>query len=88
MQKASGESRKHSTQYRADQNLNLKNIIRKYSETALKEKHFDFLISGHVHFREDFVLGNGRSRLINLGTWLNEPGAFQLEDQGSTWREL
>ncbi len=41
-----------------------------YSNSILKNEHYDFFIFGHRHIPLDIPLKNGKSRLVNLGDWL------------------
>jgi UDP-2,3-diacylglucosamine pyrophosphatase LpxH len=50
------------------------------------ERAFDILIAGHVHSRLDKKLPELKARVINLGTWLDQPLVFELsKDVAKFW---
>ena len=55
-----------------------------------EEKAFDLLITGHVHVRDDCNLSSSRGvfRSVNLGSWLDSPCYFRLEDTDAQFFEL
>ena len=64
--------------------------IRRHAEKMHAEAPFDLIISGHVHIRDDWVSGaEGSSfRSINLGSWLDAPCYFKLDDHEARFVEL
>ena len=48
------------------------------------------MITGHVHVRDDADIesSSGRGRSINLGTWLDRPCYFRLDEDGGRLFEL
>jgi UDP-2,3-diacylglucosamine hydrolase len=70
----------------------IRKMIRSHAARAYEEEPFDFLISGHVHVRDDFTWNPRESeeaRSLNLGSWLGPGPAFalMLDSQGVHWRE-
>ena len=59
-----------------------------HAEKAYASEPFDFLVAGHVHVQLDKSLSNSKGRLINLGTWLEKPWAFELTPQGALLRPV
>ncbi len=53
--------------------------IRRHARDMHSLDPFDLLIAGHVHFRDDYRDDAG-FRAVNLGTWLDEPCCFVLEN--------
>ena len=53
--------------------------IRRHARQAHAADPFDLLIAGHVHFRDDYRDDAG-FRAVNLGTWLDTPCYFVLEN--------
>ena len=51
---------------------------------------FDLIVSGHVHIRDDwqFESGDASFRSVNLGSWLDKPCFFKLDDNGEHFHEL
>ena len=65
-------------------------IVRTHAKKAFRDRPFDMLISGHVHTRDDCELeiDGGRCRSVNLGTWLDAPCAFRIDDRAAGFVEL
>ena len=51
--------------------------VRNFAERRHAESAFDFLITGHVHVRDDWKLPSG-ARSINLGSWFEDPAVLLL----------
>lgn len=87
---ASRKSRKRSSQYRKDSEQSLKEKIRKFAIRSAELSEFDFLITGHMHIRDEFVFKNGGAEKvsINLGSWFDTPSAFCLEEDSYRWQVL
>ena len=60
--------------------------IRTHAGKAHSIKPFDLIISGHVHVRDDFSDAGYRS--VNLGSWLDAPCYFRIDDSGQRFHEL
>ncbi len=58
-------------------------MLRKHAETLAAVEPYDFVISGHVHVRDDysFTVQGRPVRAINLGTWLDQPVALELTEK-------
>jgi UDP-2,3-diacylglucosamine hydrolase len=90
-QYASVKSRQNSQRYRIDLEDFLREKFRKYAKAESENHDFDFLISGHIHVRDDYVFTKptGRKvRGINLGSWFNDIKAFYIDELGGSWVEL
>lgn len=83
-------SRKFSSQKRRDNEQELRSMIRVHGERSYKEKPFDYIISGHMHVRDEykFEVGNKTVTSINLGSWFEEPAALLIDDRGFQWKKL
>lgn len=83
-------SRHFSSQYREDQEQNLRTLIREHAEKVVKEKSFDYLISGHMHVRDEYCFQNGSQKVysINLGSWFNDVKILELTSEGHRWISL
>ena len=77
---ASRISRKYSSRKRDSMNEVLREMIRTYAETAHLQKPFDWIFTGHVHVRDEWVERKFTS--INLGSWFDEPAVYLLEGDG------
>lgn len=83
---ASKLSRKKSSARRARNIEGLRHMIRTYAEKVADNSEFDYLITGHMHIRDEYKFKNRVS--INLGSWFEEPMALCLEPQGYSWKTL
>lgn len=82
----SGQSRKK----RPYVNQSLKDRVRRFVQEKSRERHFDLMICGHTHMRDDFEFEvNGKkSRFINLGTWLEKPSTLEVTNESIQFIEL
>ena len=64
--------------------------IRVHAHEAHAERPFDLIISGHVHVRDDYhAYANGASfRSVNLGSWLDAPCYFLLDEDGEQFHDM
>jgi len=78
--KYSQKSRARSTHYRQQNQEEIRQMIRDHALKSYSERHFDYIISGHMHVFDDFIFSReGRPiRSINLGSWLEEPRVLQI----------
>lgn len=75
----------------AERTDRIRRMIRAHAEREYAKKPFEFIITGHVHVRDDHVLelGAGRPRSINLGSWLERPyRALVLDERGAEFVEI
>lgn len=61
--------------------------IHRHAEEVYTHKHFDLMISGHLHVRDTYKLAAG-AESWNLGTWLEQPGYLKLDASGVEWLNL
>ena len=49
-------------------------LLHNYVESEAQKEEFDLIISGHIHFKDDYSFNvDGRQvRSVNLGTWLDD----------------
>ena len=47
---------------------------------------YDFLITGHFHVRDEYSVES--SKAINLGTWLEKPGFYEITNNSSQFCNL
>lgn len=87
---ASGLSRKNTFVVRRDNAEELREMIREYAQTQYVSKHFDLIVTGHMHVKDDFQFEvNGRKvRSINLGSWYGKPEVLHLTSQGPEWVQV
>lgn len=60
--------------------------IRRHAAKTHSIQPFDLIISGHVHVRDDFSDSGYRS--VNLGSWLDAPCYFRIDENGEQFHEL
>jgi UDP-2,3-diacylglucosamine hydrolase len=83
---ASSFSKKNTSRRGRDSKEDMIQMIRAYAEKSYGERAFDFIISGHMHIKDDYAFSGSRS--INLGSWFEQPSAFWLSEDASGWEEL
>jgi UDP-2,3-diacylglucosamine hydrolase len=83
---ASRFSRKKSSVRRNRDQNKIKEMIQDYAEKLAKKEDFDYLITGHMHVRDEYKFGKRTS--INLGSWYEEPKALCLTDKDYSWKDL
>ncbi len=83
-------SRKRSSVRRRNNIESLRQMIRDYAVEKSKHTQFDFLITGHMHVRDEFEfeVSTEKKISINLGSWFEPAKALCLTDKGALWKEL
>lgn len=85
---ASRQSRKRSSVHRESREAQLRQMIRDYAEVTNKAAKFDYLITGHMHIRDEYKTSLG-GMSVNLGSWFEEePVALLLTEKGHTWEKI
>lgn len=79
-------SRKKSSVRRKDSGEDLRKMIRDYAEKSYHERKFDYIITGHMHVKDEYDFHGAKS--INLGSWFDQPEAFWLTDADCGWKKL
>lgn len=89
-ERASATSRNYTSNSKTIREDEAVQKIREHAARACAVQPFDLMISGHVHVRDDFEwdTADGRSRSVNLGTWLHAPCCFRLDRSGGHLIEL
>ena len=79
-QKYSQKSRKKTSRYSSEFSEKIRGLIREYAENCFSKKHFDVIVTGHMHVFDDYEFKSaGQSvRSVNLGTWLEKPRALKI----------
>ncbi len=64
--------------------------IRAHAEKVYKEMPFNLIISGHVHVRDQYLVQDGQIafKSVNLGTWLDAPCYYQIDETGGKLVDL
>ncbi len=86
----SATSRTYTTKTKTIVNVDAVTKIRAHAKRAYEAKPFDIIISGHVHIRDDHIFRDGTKRFqsVNLGTWLDAPCYFKIDESGNRLFEL
>ena len=79
-------SRKKSSVRRRQGGEDLRKMIRQYAEQSYKENEFDYIITGHMHVKDEYSFNKACS--INLGSWFEQPQAFWITNEESGWEDL
>ena len=89
-ERASVSSRAYTSETKTITNEDAIAKIRRHATEAHGERAFDILIAGHVHLRDDYrgETANGQFRAINLGTWLDAPCYFAIDESAAEFVEL
>lgn len=58
--------------------------IRTHAEKAYRQAPFNLIISGHVHVRDQYLVQDGQQsfKSVNLGSWLEAPCYYQIDEAG------
>lgn len=64
--------------------------IHVHARKVFAEEPFDLMMSGHVHVRDDsqIVTETGSFRSVNLGSWLDAPCYFKIDEGEARFYEL
>lgn len=91
-ERASRTSRKYTSSdgSKAIAKEKVKDLIHKFAARRLSETAYDYLITGHVHVVDDYVLNSNQhvSRSINLGSWYDGAHVFVLSDYSGDLIEI
>jgi len=65
------------------------NVIHTHAQKVYGQRHFDAIISGHVHLRDEFHFQKDEKLIksFNLGSWHSEHFILSLENGHWTWKE-
>lgn len=89
-ERASHSSRAYTSGYKSQDENTAKEKILAHGRRVFSQESFDVLIAGHLHVREDREVKVGESgfRLVNLGSWMDQPRAFLLTEKEGQWLDL
>lgn len=87
---ASRLSRKKSHVRRQNQQERIRKTIHTYADQAFAKDPFDYMITGHMHVRDEYQVGSAEKKglSINLGSWFEETLALRLDESGHHWVSL
>ncbi len=72
------------------ENKNEKKIIqllRNFAKAEYQVSNYDYLIAGHFHIRDEYKVNN-KAKAINLGTWLEAPGVYEITSERAHFIDL
>jgi UDP-2,3-diacylglucosamine hydrolase len=80
----------HSRKKKPYVNETIKQRARKFAVEKATEQDFDFMVSGHIHMKDEFQFSHsGRNvTYFNLGTWLSSPVTLELTEQKASFKEI
>lgn len=89
--RASAKSRAYTSS--GGKAISAEDVTAKALQHARKEHAkapFDLIISGHIHVQHDQAVesASGRFRSVNLGSWMDGPCYFKIDDNGAGFHEL
>ncbi len=61
-------------------------LIRGYASDEIKKSPYHFCFTGHFHLRDEFNVGEAKA--VNLGSWLDKPGYYQITNSESKFYDL
>ena len=85
-ERASQQSRKYTSEVKTISKEESLSKLHIYAEKIFSSDPIDFFISGHIHIRSDKMIG--KTRVLNLGTWLDRPCYFQLSQEVAQFIDL
>ena len=63
-------------------------MIRNHAPRSFEEQPFDYVVTGHMHVRDEFEFQEGKWS-INTGSWINmEPKALVIDSEGHHFQDL
>lgn len=88
--RASAASRDYTSNTKTIDRSDAIEKIRVHAHKAYAERPFDLIISGHVHVRDDYRADTdgGSFRSVNLGSWLDAPCYFRLDENGERFHDI
>ena len=89
-ERASSTSREYTSNTKTIEQDTAIAKIRDHAKRVYAVQPFDLIITGHVHTRDDCQVdvGDATFRSVNLGTWLDTPCYFSLDDNGEQFHDL
>ncbi|MCB0350329.1 MAG: UDP-2,3-diacylglucosamine diphosphatase [Bdellovibrionales bacterium] len=83
-------SRQYTSEVKSISQDRAKRVIYDHANRVYRRKPFDILIAGHVHVAEDIVLGlaEAKFRVINLGSWYDDPKVFILSEEFTGFQDI
>lgn len=89
-EKASQASRHYTSSTKVMSENTHKEKHRAYAKKSYRIQPYDYMISGHIHIRDEFVLEelSENAKAINLGTWLDEPTMLCISERGCEFQRL
>jgi UDP-2,3-diacylglucosamine hydrolase len=81
-ERASRASRQYTSNQKALHDEQVKGFMHRYAEEQVKERSFDFMITGHTHLRDVYEFSNQGDQVffINLGSWFEEQRVLLMDE--------
>ncbi len=89
-ERASQASRYYTSNIKTQKVESTIDKIRLHAHKKIKETEFDYIISGHLHVRDEysFVWGGKKVHSINLGSWMHEPCAYKITEKTAGFMKI
>ena len=73
-ERASRASRHYTSNQKSLEQDSVKAFMHFYAEQMVQDRHFDFLITGHTHVRDEYSFSHEGDKVtsINLGSWFDD----------------
>jgi UDP-2,3-diacylglucosamine hydrolase len=88
--RASATSRTYTSSAKSIEPVTAIDKIHVHARKAFAEEPFGLIVTGHVHVRDDsrIVTETGAFRSVNLGSWLDAPCYFKIDEGEGRFYEL
>jgi len=85
---ASGTSRAYTDGKRDEERI--ADVIHNHAQKVYGERHFDAIVSGHVHLRDEFHFQKDGKiiKSFNLGSWDDKPSVLSFSNDEWAWLTL
>ena len=90
-ERASRASRHYTSHQKKLEDQKVLAFMHNYAEEVVKERFFDFLISGHTHIRDEYIFSNAEGEevvSINLGSWFDDQKVLCMTEEGYNFIDL
>ena len=77
----SATSRKRTSKSSPERTERIRKMMHTYAIKEAAGRSFDYLITGHTHTRDEFVIPGSAAIFLNLGTWLEKPQVLELDSR-------
>ena len=89
-ERASGLSRHYSSRPDKFSEENIRKFMHDYAKKRVRERFFDYLITGHTHVRDVYEFNEREKKVysINLGSWFKDQKVLILDESGHRFQDI